>query len=232
MEAETSNGIGSLNERALHLALKNYFDPDVTHHEIPVGGFVADIKDGSRITEIETRSFSNLRKKLPVLLENNSVTVVFPVAVRSSFVVVDENGVAGAERRSTKRERPTDIFGELLKITDFIGHPGLDFVIVLIETLEYRVPVVRRGRKSTRRVDRVPVSFKGSIGLKTPSDFAGLVVIPEGSFTSKTFAAANRLKDYDAWEALTVLENIGVVSCSKGKKPFIYRSARNALSED
>ncbi|MBO4413323.1 MAG: hypothetical protein J5830_01325 [Clostridia bacterium] len=220
---EKNNGIGSLNERALHLALKKYLDPDESHHEIPVGGFIADIKNGNEIIEIETRSFSNLRNKLPVLLKENRVTVVYPVSENTTFVVIGEDGKTVRKGRSTKKGRPTDIFGELMKISGFIGDPGLSFLVLLIDTLEYRVPVSRRGRKSTKRTDRIPTAVNGKIELKGPADVAGLLDIPDGDFTAAGFALHNKLKQYDAWEALKVLEDIGVVTCSKEKRPFLYR---------
>ncbi len=217
-----NNGIGSLNEHALHLALKKYLDPDESHHEIPVGGFVADIKDGDRIIEIETRSFSNLRKKLPILLKDHHVTVVFPIAENSSFVILDEDGKSGTVRKSTKKGRPSDIFGELLKVTGFIGHPRLTFTIILIDTLEYRINVKRRGRNGTKRADRVPTNYNGIIELRTAEDVASLVMIQEGEFTAAAFARANKMRQYDSWETLRVLEDIGVVACNRGKRPFVY----------
>ena len=221
-QMETINGIGSLNEKALHLTLKKYFDPDETHHEIPVGRFVADIKNGDRIIEIETRSFSNLRNKLPALLDKNYVTVVYPVSECTTFIVVDENGEQIKKGRSTKKGRPTDIFGELLKISQYIGNPRLSFTIILLDTLEYRVPVNRRGRKSSKRTDRIATSVNGFIELKNKDDISGLVTIPDGEFSADSFSRSNRLKQYDAWKALKVLENIGCIACSKEKRPFIY----------
>lgn len=38
-----AGGIGTLSEKALHAALKSYYEPDFESREVKVGGFVADI---------------------------------------------------------------------------------------------------------------------------------------------------------------------------------------------
>ena len=37
------SGIGTYSEKRLHIVLKKYSDPDITHHEFPLFGSVADI---------------------------------------------------------------------------------------------------------------------------------------------------------------------------------------------
>lgn len=58
--------------------LKYWIDPDDSHHEIRLERCVADVFDGRRVTEIQTRGFSALRPKLERLLEAYPVTVVHP----------------------------------------------------------------------------------------------------------------------------------------------------------
>ena len=57
-------GIGTLGERSLHAALKEYFRGDGDETEVPVGRFVADIRGPRGITEVQTRDFNRLRGKL------------------------------------------------------------------------------------------------------------------------------------------------------------------------
>lgn len=57
------NTIGLLNEHTLHLSLKNYLQPDKRFQEQEYEGYIADIKQDHEIIEIETRSFSNIKKK-------------------------------------------------------------------------------------------------------------------------------------------------------------------------
>ena len=63
-----SQGIGTLGEKSLHAVLKRYYQPDESLHERKVGRMTVDavLSDGS-LLEIQTRGFSSLRKKLPLL---------------------------------------------------------------------------------------------------------------------------------------------------------------------
>ena len=56
-ERET-NGIGTLKEKTMHAVLKNFYEPDVSHQEIKVDRFVADILRDNEIIEIQTRRVS------------------------------------------------------------------------------------------------------------------------------------------------------------------------------
>ena len=73
-------GIGTLSEKTLHSVLKYYIEPCDDFHEVAYCSFVADIMRDGCITEIQTRAFDRLRKKLAAFLPNCPVTVVFPIA--------------------------------------------------------------------------------------------------------------------------------------------------------
>ena len=64
-----AGGIGTLSEKALHAALKSYYEPDFESREVKVGGFVADIVGENGIIEIQTRGFDRLGRKLDAFLE-------------------------------------------------------------------------------------------------------------------------------------------------------------------
>ena len=72
------NGIGTLGEKKLHAALKRFYAKDSTCLEVPLGRFVADVFDGERVVEVQTRQFARLEKKLRFFLERYPVTVVYP----------------------------------------------------------------------------------------------------------------------------------------------------------
>ena len=218
------NDIGTRNERALHLALKKYIDGDESHHEIPVCGSVADILDGEIITEIETRSFSNLRKKLGRFLESGyQVTVVFPVAVRTFFSYVGQDGKPDKKHLSTKRGRPSDILTEIMKISEYVGNGRLSFRVITLEVTEYRKRCKRRGRESFEVIERFPSAFLDDFRLSSAEELAGLVSIPHGPFSAGEFARANRLSGFKAWKELKALEGTGIVSCDKKNRPFVYK---------
>ena len=72
-EAIVREGIGTLNEKTIHTVLKHYYEPDVSHHEIKVGRYYADIYNENGIIEIQTRQFNRLRLKLNEFLNEYRV---------------------------------------------------------------------------------------------------------------------------------------------------------------
>ncbi len=228
--------IGTLNEHTLHLALKNYCEPDAAFHEIPCRGYVADILRDGVITEIETRSFANVKRKLAAFLEEYDVTVVYPVAVTKWVIWIDPGtGALSEKRRSPKKGRPSDVMIELFRLSDFLAHPRFRLRLILTETEEYK----RRdgwssdGKRGATREERVPVSFLGEILIEKPSDCEKLVeVIPEGEFTAARFASANRLRGRYPWYALKILEKAGVIErCGQSGRAFLYRRRESAHGE-
>ncbi len=215
--------IGSLNEHTLHLALKKYIEPDPAFHEVEYGSFVADVKRGSCICEIETTSFTRMKKKLDFFLNENEVTVVYPIAVKRWVVFVDpKTGETSERRRSPVKGRPSDVCVELFKIREYIGHPNFALKLVFIEELNYKR---RKGKRSSVREDRIPLSFVSEMNIVTNEDYAMLVdVIPDGDFTAKDFEKANKLGSMGSWYMLQILICAKVIE-KVGQKgnAFIYR---------
>ena len=58
-------GIGTLSEKTVHAVLKNFYETDPAHQEIPVENYVADILRDGEIIEIQTRSLNAMRRKSP-----------------------------------------------------------------------------------------------------------------------------------------------------------------------
>lgn len=215
--------IGSLNEHTLHLALKKYIEPDPAFHEVEYGPFVADVKRGSCICEIETTSFTRMKKKLDFFLNENEVTVVYPIAVKRWVIFVDpKTGEMSERRRSPVKGRPADVCEELFKIREYIGHPNFSLKLVFIEELNYKR---RKGKRSSVREDRIPLSFVSEMNIVDNEDYAMLVdKIPDGEFTAKEFDKLNKLGSMTAWSVLQILICAKVVE-KVGKKgnAFIYR---------
>ena len=65
-EDPNDSGVGTIGEKTLHSVIKRYLQPDPAYREVKVGcgKLVADIYDGETITEIQTRNFLALKKKL------------------------------------------------------------------------------------------------------------------------------------------------------------------------
>ena len=141
-------GIGTLGERTLHVVLKNFYETDPNFREIRVGRFVADIRRGDSIVEIQTRAFRNLREKIPAFIAENSVKVVFPVAAKKFISWVDpESGEVIERRRSPKSGSIWDFLAELWELRPILPLDGLSFDVAYLELEEFRLLTGRSKRK-------------------------------------------------------------------------------------
>lgn len=218
--AEADNGaggIGTLSEKTLHAVLKRCYAPDPSCCEVGIGRFVADVFDGERITEIQTRSFGRLAEKLAYFLPLYPVTVVYPLAHLRNLIWIDpQTGEASAPHRGRKTETPLSALHELWQILQYLGHPGLTVELVLLDLDEYRfLDGWSKNRKSgSTRAERVPRRVADVIVLRKPEDYAALLppepVLPE-IFTAKDLRKAGGLCSRGAYSAVHVLEYLGVI---------------------
>ena len=79
----TFRGVGLLNEKPLHAALKAWYAQPGDRFEANVDGSVIDIVRGEPLVEIQTRGFSALKRKLEKLVVSHPVRLVFPSRLRS-----------------------------------------------------------------------------------------------------------------------------------------------------
>lgn len=192
--------IGELNERSLHRALKQRYAARGGTVEGVVGGYVADVLLGDRIVEIQTGSFSSLKRKLPRLLAEYPVTLVHPIA-RDRFIVRMAHAAEdGAEpvalarpRRSPKHGSPFDVFHALTGIPTLLDHPNLTLDIVMVIDEDIRVPY--QGRRRRRRdwvsVDRRLLEVVETHTIEGMADLFAMVdaELPD-EFTSRDLARA------------------------------------------
>lgn len=146
----SASSIGELNERSLHRALKARYAVSGTATEQVIDGFVADVVIGDRVVEVQTGSFSPLKKKLPKLLERHTVTLVYPIAQDRYIVkVATDPDVTAPRRKSPKHGSVFDVFSVLTSIPALLAHPNLTLEIVM--TIEEDVRAVNEGRTRWRR---------------------------------------------------------------------------------
>mgnify|MGYP007083040502 CR=1 FL=1 len=208
-------GIGTLGEKSLHAVFKYWLDPDESHHEVRLDGCVADIFDGERVTEIQTRGFGTLRPKLERLLEQYPVTVVHPLPWHKTLTWVQpESGEMTKPRRSPKTGQFWDAAGELYAISGLLGHPRLTVRLVLVDVEEYRMADgwSADGKKGSHRAERIPVALGPELTLHSQEDYACLLpaVLPD-AFTTPQLAKAARLSRKKAGHLVNILyktENI------------------------
>lgn len=236
MDAERGRGgIGTLGERTLHAAIKNYLEPDPARREVRVGRFVADILNDGGIFEIQTRQFYKMRAKLASFLPEHRVTIVYPVAQKKSIVWINSRtGETQPERRSPKTGRPQDIFAELCHIRPCLCDPNLRLLVLMLEVRETRCfdGIVRGRRKNPRRTERYPTELCSVLPIEGPAGY--LKLIPESlgePFTSRGYAEACGIPLGLAQTALTLLNERGaVVRVGKTGNSYLYRRMDALLS--
>ncbi len=232
LSAHERSGIGTLGERTLHLILKRYFEPDSSLHEQKVGRFVADIKNGDGITEIQTRQFSAMRKKLTEFNKEHRVNVVYPIAETKYLTWVDpESGELSERRKSPRRGKPWDLLRELYALCPVMPLKNVRFTLVFMEMDEYKLlnGWDKNKKRGASRCERIPTAICDTVTLSKPSDLA--VMVPDTlceSFTVSEFAKAAKMTPKTASYAVGTLKKLGVIEHTDTKgKAYIYTRKEN-----
>lgn len=228
--APAVGGIGTLGEKTVHAALKRWADENPAHWEVPLPeGFVADVFDGERVTEIQTANFSALRRKLTVLLERYPVTVVHPIVRQKWLCWVDPaTGEVTPPRRSPRRGSWADAGGQLIYLLPCLRHPRLTVTLVLLDVEEHRLADGwgNGGKRGSHRMERYPRLEQPpqTAKLKVPADYRAL--LPAGlpnPFTAAEFGKAARLQGRALQGTLRVLRTMEVITREKSGRKFLYR---------
>jgi hypothetical protein len=169
---KSSSGIGTLNEKPLHEALKKWYARPGDKFEVPVEGSVVDIVRRKLLIEIQTKNFSAIRRKLEKLLKNHKVHLVYPIAREKWIIKEPENGKA-TRRRSPKRGTYEDVFNELIRISYLLKNPNFSLELLLVEEEEVRRYDGFRGWRRGFWVteERRLLKVQGSKVLKSPKDY-------------------------------------------------------------
>ena len=193
----TGNGIGTLGERSLHAALKAWYAQPGDRLEVDVDGYVVDIVRGNLLIEIQTGNFTALKPKLPRLMEDHRVRLIYPVVERKWIVRVDTDGQSISHRKSPRRGRVEDLFKELVRIPTLLAEPAFSVEVVLVHAEQ----VLRDdGLGSWRRkgwsvADNRLLEVVGAERFDTPGDLAALLpdTLPT-PFTNRELADALKIR--------------------------------------
>ena len=234
-----AQSIGVLQEKPLHATLKWWLDDNPDHHEITLPcGKVADIFDGTTVTEVQTGSFTPLRKKLEVLLDTYPVTVVHPVVRRKYVSWIDPvSGAVTEPHKSPRLGSFTDGGKQLIYILPFLAHPNLTVRLVLMDAEEQRVMSAdKKGntyKRFSRRAVLLPLSVEGVLDLQDATDYAALIPPSlTGRFTAAQFGKAAKLQGRNLHGTLKVLLDRGVLArTDKEGNAWIYERV-NSLPFD
>lgn len=207
-------GIGTLNEKSLHAALKFYYEENAVNHEVRVGEHVADIIGEDGVIEIQTRALYRLGKKLSELLGEVRVTVVYPLEGRRYVDWIEpETGELAESRRSPKRTGIYHALGELYGIRDQLKRPGLTIRLPLLETRHQRLLNGRSKdrKRGSAKADIIPSALLGEAVIEGREDYRKFLPELVGSFTVQDFARAAGTDRRTAWRAVTVLTLMGAL---------------------
>ena len=228
-----AQSIGVLQEKPLHATLKWWLDDNPAHHEIPLpGGKVADIYDGVTVTEVQTGSFTPLRKKLEVLLPDYPVTVVHPLVRRKYLTWIDpDTGEATPARKSPRVGSFADGGKQLIYILPLLSHPNLTVRLVLIDAEEQRLADGwgNGGKRGSHRAVLLPLSVEGVLDLTCPADYAALIpaTLPQ-RFTAAQFGKAAKMQGRHLGGTLKVLLDRGVLTrTEKQGNAWVYEKVSN-----
>ena len=209
--------IGTYKEKKLHLILKNYFEPLTSCHEIPHSGYVADIRNGDGIMEIQTSGFASMNGKLEAFLPDSAVTVVFPVAEKKWVTWIDpESGEIQPRHRSPKKGTPADVLPEMVFIREHLHHPNLRIRVVLLEVEEYRMLDGKRSRSRKRgstRYERIPLDMYEVYDFCDIADYVrALPFLPGSHITSADLSKKCGFRGRRLSAVIRVLETVGAIT--------------------
>ncbi len=171
-------GIGTMRERSLHAALKDWYARPSDRLEAAVDGYWVDIVRGDLLIEIQTGNFSSLKRKLATLTERHPVRLVYPIAQEKWIVRLASNGLDRLSRRkSPKRGNLMHVFEELVSIPDLLANANFSLEVLLIreEEIRRRHPRGRWRRGGWGTHDRALLEVVERIRLRCPSDFRALL---------------------------------------------------------
>ena len=220
-----AGGIGTLGEHTLHAVLKQYIEPDPAFHEQKVGRFVADIRRGDDIFEIQTRNFGRLREKIEGYPPECHLHIIYPIAVNKYLMKINpETGEVSKPRLSPRHGTAQDLLPELYLIRKLLPSEKITFHLFLMETEEHFTDNGRRERylRERKRVETLPRALYDILSLHTVEDFS--LLLPDGlgeNFSAVDYRKRSHLSVKDASFALGALRSLGVVR-QTGKRGNAY----------
>ena len=210
-------GIGTLAEKRLHAVIKRFLAADERYQEvgIPDTRYVADVRIGNHIFEVQTGDFAPMRDKIAYYLEHTdcAVTVVHPIPVKKWISWIDPKSGEISERARAPKKKPCDLLPQLYALLPMLGNPRLRFRLLLIEAHDFRMLSTRSKKPKSRakKYERIPLSLIGIMDFDEAADFRALIPpdLP-AHFTVKEFSKRSHLHGIDAYSAVRALVALGL----------------------
>ncbi len=205
--------IGSLNEKPLHAALKEWYREEGDLLEVGVEGFVIDLIRDDLLIEIQTRGFSGMRRKLDRLLDQHPIRLVHPIAAEKWIRKIDADGVEVSRKKSPKRGMTADVCAELVSFPSLLSHPNLTLEVLLVQEEEVRRPDPKAWRRNGWAIaERRLVGILERVTFDRAEDL--LALLPEGlpdPFTTAHLAEGLGRSRHLAQEVAYCLREAGVL---------------------
>lgn len=216
----------------LHRTLQDHYAGPHGQTEVDVDGWRIDCVADGVIYEIQTTRLRVLRPKLEALLPRWPVVLVHPVVVEKQLVRLDvETGEVLSQRRSPKRGRLAQVFGELVGLTDLLASPNLAVEVVLCRAREVRDSRGRphrwRRRVGPKMVERHLSEVLGTERAACGADLlAWAQVAPGERFTTADLAARLAVPIELARQVAYVLAGAGAAQrVGRQGRLVVYESA-------
>lgn len=148
--------INTYNETRLHRTLKDIYSGKHAQQEMPLEGFICDIYEDGRITEIQTSKLIALSRKLATLLPIYPITVIYPIIENAFIMMLNADGTQRSYRKSPKHGSFYQIFRELSGILPYIDHPNLNIHTIYMDCAIIKLDD-KKGRsryKNARIIDK------------------------------------------------------------------------------
>ncbi len=218
--------IGTLHEKPLHAALKNWYAQPGDQIEAQVDGYFIDIVRGDLLIEIQTRNFAGIKRKVTQLAAEHPLRLVYPVAAEKWIVKQHPDGKI-TRRKSPKRGQPLEVFRELVSFPALMQWDHFSLEILMIAEEE-----VRRydGKKGWRRGgwvidERRLIGVRERYPFQTPRDIAAL--LPErlpAAFTAADLATVMPINQRLAGRLAYCLREMGVIEqIGQRGRAYLYR---------
>lgn len=221
------SGIGSLNEKPLHAALKEWYRRDGDGVEVPVEGFVADLVRGDLLIEIQTRGFSGMRRKFDRVLDHHPIRLVHPIPATKWIVKTDGRGREESRRRSPKAGIVADVCAELVSFPTLLSHPNFTLEVLLTEEDEVWRPDAKRGWRRGGWVveERRLVDVVETAEFHSPSDLLPMLPLDlPDPFTTREIAEGLGRSRHLAQEVAYCLRESGAIQATgRDRRGILYR---------
>jgi len=192
------SGIGTLNEKPLHAALKEWYFKPGDEFEVPLEGYFIDIVRGDLLLEIQTGNFASIKTKLNKLLKSHQLRLIYPIA-REKWIVKlpKDDSEKETRRKSPKRGEVLDVFRQMVSISHLMINPNFSLEVLLIREEELRRHSETRGwrRRGWMTEEHRLLEVVSQTLLDGLDDWKAL--LPESlapSFTARDLAEAAKIR--------------------------------------